>query len=210
MVSANGEYGCVFVSPRTQKWWNLFVFHRIISLAENKEKPAPGKLHTFPFSQQKYRAEQNRKTVSPTPALSMVRHVVKPENAKKENPPNLNDLAGFRIGVTGFEPAASWSRTKHSTGLSHTPIAPIVYHKGPGLSSPLPKFFLFRRQAGFPAYRRLAPRLCPLFPPGSCARRCPETPHRAAFLFHRSERPCTGGSAMRRGTPGENSVVLSD
>ena len=27
------------------------------------------------------------------------------------------------IGVTGFEPAASWSRTKHSTGLSHTPIA---------------------------------------------------------------------------------------
>ena len=29
----------------------------------------------------------------------------------------------FLIGVTGFEPAASWSRTKHSTGLSHTPIA---------------------------------------------------------------------------------------
>ena len=53
----------------------------------------------------------------------MVDPVVKPEKAKKENPPNLNDLAGFRIGVTGFEPAASWSRTKHSTGLSHTPIA---------------------------------------------------------------------------------------
>ena len=40
----------------------------------------------------------------------MVGPVVKPEKAKKENPPNLNDLAGFRIGVTGFEPAASWSR----------------------------------------------------------------------------------------------------
>ncbi len=34
------------------------------------------------------------------------------------------------IGVTGFEPAASWSRTKHSTGLSHTPIACILYHNG--------------------------------------------------------------------------------
>ena len=27
------------------------------------------------------------------------------------------------VGVTGFEPAASWSRTKRSTKLSHTPIA---------------------------------------------------------------------------------------
>ena len=26
------------------------------------------------------------------------------------------------VGVTGFEPAASWSRTKRSTKLSHTPI----------------------------------------------------------------------------------------
>ena len=30
------------------------------------------------------------------------------------------------VGVTGFEPAASWSRTKHSTGLSHTPITMIL------------------------------------------------------------------------------------
>ena len=27
----------------------------------------------------------------------------------------------LHIGVTGLEPAASWSRTKHSTKLSHTP-----------------------------------------------------------------------------------------
>ena len=26
------------------------------------------------------------------------------------------------VGVTGFEPAASWSRTKRSTKLSHTPV----------------------------------------------------------------------------------------
>ena len=25
------------------------------------------------------------------------------------------------VGVRGFEPPASWSRTKHSTKLSHTP-----------------------------------------------------------------------------------------
>ena len=27
----------------------------------------------------------------------------------------------FMVGVRGFEPPASWSRTKHSTKLSHTP-----------------------------------------------------------------------------------------
>ena len=31
------------------------------------------------------------------------------------------------VGVTGFEPAASWSRTKRSTELSHTPY--YSYHK---------------------------------------------------------------------------------
>ena len=32
------------------------------------------------------------------------------------------------VGVTGFEPAASWSRTKRSTKLSHTPI--FFFRKG--------------------------------------------------------------------------------
>ena len=30
------------------------------------------------------------------------------------------------VGVTGFEPAASWSQTKRSTKLSHTPIYLIL------------------------------------------------------------------------------------
>ena len=35
------------------------------------------------------------------------------------------------IGVTGFEPAASWSRTKHSTELSHTPMCQYsIPHRG--------------------------------------------------------------------------------
>ena len=48
----------------------------------------------------------------------------------------------FVIGVTGFEPAASWSRTKHSTGLSHTPITVSVYHFFPLLSILPPNFFV--------------------------------------------------------------------
>ncbi len=79
---------------------------RKISPAENQEKPR----RLRPPAPRNPGTEQNRKIVSPKVDLSMVRHVVKPEKAKKENPPNLNDLAGFRIGVTGFEPAASWSR----------------------------------------------------------------------------------------------------
>ena len=40
------------------------------------------------------------------------------------------------VGVTGFEPAASWSRTKRSTKLSHTPFfhALELYHICGGLS----------------------------------------------------------------------------
>ena len=30
----------------------------------------------------------------------------------------------FLVGVAGFEPAASWSQTKHSTKLSYTPMEP--------------------------------------------------------------------------------------
>ena len=30
-------------------------------------------------------------------------------------------IRNFMVGVGGFEPPASWSRTKHSTKLSHTP-----------------------------------------------------------------------------------------
>ena len=74
----------------------------------------------------KIQSRTNRKNRIPKSRLFMVDPVVKPENAKNKRPPNLNDLAVFRIGVTGFEPAASWSRTKHSTGLSHTPIAKTV------------------------------------------------------------------------------------
>ena len=34
---------------------------------------------------------------------------------------------GFLVGVRGFEPPASWSRTKHSTKLSHTPVSQKKY-----------------------------------------------------------------------------------
>ena len=48
------------------------------------------------------------------------------------------------FGVTGFEPAASWSRTKHSTKLSHTPksVTLLLYQTSPTLSSVNPNFSL--------------------------------------------------------------------
>ena len=33
------------------------------------------------------------------------------------------------VGVSGFEPEASWTRTKRDTKLRHTPIAQIVFNK---------------------------------------------------------------------------------
>ena len=50
------------------------------------------------------------------------------------------------VGVTGFEPAASWSRTKRSTELSHTPIVPYHYTKASGICQGFcSKFRRFRR-----------------------------------------------------------------
>ena len=38
------------------------------------------------------------------------------------------------VGVAGFEPAASWTRTKRDTKLRHTPIAFVLYSKNRFLS----------------------------------------------------------------------------
>ena len=41
---------------------------------------------------------------------------------KNKNPPIPKGIRGFLVGVTGFEPTTSWSRTKRTTKLCHTPI----------------------------------------------------------------------------------------
>ena len=40
------------------------------------------------------------------------------------------------VGVSGFEPEASWTRTKRDTKLRHTPIVYILYEKKCQMSSP--------------------------------------------------------------------------
>ena len=40
-----------------------------------------------------------------------------------KNPATTNVVTGFLVGVAGFEPAASWTRTMRDTKLRHTPIA---------------------------------------------------------------------------------------
>jgi hypothetical protein len=49
-----------------------------------------------------------------------------PSNAKKNRPEDGPSLFAL-VGVTGFEPAASSSRTKRATKLRHTPIGPWAY-----------------------------------------------------------------------------------
>ncbi len=51
---------------------------------------------------------------------------LKPNSQQNKKPCKLNVYKAFMVGVTGFEPAASWSRTKRSTELSHTPM-PILF-----------------------------------------------------------------------------------
>ena len=39
-----------------------------------------------------------------------------------EKPATTSVITGILVGVAGFEPAASWTRTKRDTKLRHTPI----------------------------------------------------------------------------------------
>ena len=40
----------------------------------------------------------------------------------KKIPATTDVVTGILVGVAGFEPAASWTRTKRDTKLRHTPI----------------------------------------------------------------------------------------
>ena len=42
-----------------------------------------------------------------------------------------NVVAGMLVGVAGFEPAASWTRTKRDTKLRHTPIDQNIIMRNP-------------------------------------------------------------------------------
>ena len=44
----------------------------------------------------------------------------------KKNGDHVYVVTGILVGVSGFEPEASWTRTKRDTKLRHTPIAQIL------------------------------------------------------------------------------------
>ena len=48
---------------------------------------------------------------------------------KYRKTPNIHNRCWVfcMVGVSGFEPEASWTRTKRDTKLRHTPIAQILY-----------------------------------------------------------------------------------
>jgi hypothetical protein len=43
-------------------------------------------------------------------------------SAQKQNPLNINMLRGLFVGVAGFEPTTSSSRTTRATKLRYTPV----------------------------------------------------------------------------------------
>jgi hypothetical protein len=61
------------------------------------------------------------------------------------------------VGVTGFEPATSWSRTKRSTKLSYTPAVVLVrVVRGRGNYSVVPGEFKAASRAGKSAHEEPA------------------------------------------------------
>ena len=52
----------------------------------------------------------------------------------QKNPAEINRFQPDLVGVSGFEPEASWSRTKRDTKLRHTPSAWILYEENNDLS----------------------------------------------------------------------------
>ena len=52
----------------------------------------------------------------------------------QKNPAEIERFQPDLVGVSGFEPEASWSRTKRDTKLRHTPSAWILYEENNDLS----------------------------------------------------------------------------
>ena len=61
---------------------------------------------------------------------------------------SLNDSP--MVGVSGFEPEASWTRTKRDTKLRHTPLALLLYGETCLLSSENVMDYLRHSIAGLP------------------------------------------------------------
>ena len=57
------------------------------------------------------------------------------------------------VGVSGFEPEASWTRTKRDTKLRHTPIDPSIIMINPVLVKGCLEFHLSRNEYAFAAVR---------------------------------------------------------
>ncbi len=55
------------------------------------------------------------------------RHNYAVENRRSQKKDLLNSVSLFLVGATGFEPAASWSRTKRATKLRYAPLSHICY-----------------------------------------------------------------------------------
>ena len=45
-----------------------------------------------------------------------------------KNSTGSDDPMEKMVGVAGFEPAASWTRTMRDTKLRHTPMQALLYH----------------------------------------------------------------------------------
>lgn len=55
------------------------------------------------------------------------KHVEKWQKPRKKKAILSDDL--LLVGVSGFEPEASWTRTKRDTKLRHTPLTMTLYSK---------------------------------------------------------------------------------
>ena len=49
-----------------------------------------------------------------------------PDTNQKKNEDRPYGQSSFLVGVSGFEPEASWTRTKRDTKLRHTPITMLL------------------------------------------------------------------------------------
>ena len=51
---------------------------------------------------------------------------IEKSSENEENPAEIKRFQPDLVGVSGFEPEASWSRTKRDTKLRHTPSAQVL------------------------------------------------------------------------------------
>ena len=108
----------------------------ILTQVDRRQKTLPKCLRPYPRGMRRKAGGADSGDESRAGAAQGTGRITRKKRAKiKKKSSESIGIRGLLVGVSGFEPEASWTRTKRDTKLRHTPISQILYLTAGGMSS---------------------------------------------------------------------------